>query len=83
MAPNLISHHLRVLREAGLVTVQKSAEDSRWVYYSLNEGVLRELNSDFGAFFQPERIKPRRAGRSPQAAFVPLEQVGQGTTDHS
>jgi ArsR family transcriptional regulator len=32
MAPNLISHHLRVLREAGLVDVERDPDDARWVY---------------------------------------------------
>ena len=44
MAPNLISHHLRVLREAGLVDVERDPDDARWVYYSLNREALEELN---------------------------------------
>jgi len=36
MAPNLISHHLKVLREEGLVNVERDPEDSRWLYYTLN-----------------------------------------------
>ena len=28
MAPNLISHHLRVLREAGLVDVERDIQDA-------------------------------------------------------
>ena len=34
MAPNLISHHLSVLRKAGLVDVERDALDARWIYYS-------------------------------------------------
>ena len=60
MAPNLISHHLSVLRQAGLVDVERDASDSRWVYYSVNRAALNELNSSFGAFFDPARIQPRR-----------------------
>ena len=33
MAPNLISHHLRVLRQAGLVDVERDTLDARWLYY--------------------------------------------------
>ena len=67
MAPNLISHHLSVLRQAGLVDVERDASDSRWVYYSVNPAALNELNSSFGAFFDPARIQPRRLTCGPQA----------------
>ena len=60
MAPNLISHHLRVLREAGLVSVERDPDDARWIYYSLNPESLEELNRHFNVFFDPDRIKPRR-----------------------
>lgn len=67
MAPNLISHHLGKLREAGLVNVERDAVDSRWVYYSVNRAALEELNAAFGAFFDPNRIQPRRPNCGPQA----------------
>jgi ArsR family transcriptional regulator len=66
MTPNLISHHLSKLRAVGLVDVERDAVDSRWVYYSINRAALAELNSAFGAFFDPERIQPRRLTCGPQ-----------------
>lgn len=66
MAPNLISHHLSVLRQAGLVDVERDALDARWVYYSVNRAALDELNAAFGAFFDPTRIQPRRLTCGPQ-----------------
>jgi len=66
MAPNLISHHLSVLRQAGLVNVERDASDSRWVYYSVNLATLDELNRSFGAFFDPTRIQPRRLTCGPR-----------------
>lgn len=33
---NLISHHLSVLRQAGLVNAERDPHDGRWVYYSVN-----------------------------------------------
>ena len=66
MPPNLISHHLSKLRAAGLVEVERDALDARWVYYSVNRAALEELNSAFGAFFDPERIQPRRPNCGPQ-----------------
>ena len=59
MAPNLISHHLSKLRNAGLVDAERDPLDSRWVYYSVNRTALEELNAAFGTFFDPERIRPR------------------------
>jgi len=60
MAPNLISHHLRVLRTAGLVKMERDPHDGRWVYYSLDREALEELNASYRAFLDPSRIKPRR-----------------------
>ena len=40
IAPNLLSHHLRVLREAGLV---HSVRRGRWIDYSLNADALEQL----------------------------------------
>jgi ArsR family transcriptional regulator, arsenate/arsenite/antimonite-responsive transcriptional repressor len=42
-----ISHHLRLLREAGLVTAERRGT---WVYYAVDKSV-RERLSDFMAFF--------------------------------
>jgi ArsR family transcriptional regulator len=66
MPPNLISHHLSKLRAAGLVDVERDVVDSRWIYYSVNRAALEELNSVFGTFFDPARIKPRRTTCGPK-----------------
>jgi ArsR family transcriptional regulator len=70
MAPNLISHHLRVLREAGLIDVERDAVDARWIYYSINRQALEALNQAWGTFFDPQRIKPRRLTCGPQGEFI-------------
>jgi len=75
MPPNLISHHLRALREAGLVDVERDALDARWVYYSINRKALDELNEIFGMFFDPARIKPRRPTCGPQGALVRVGEI--------
>lgn len=75
MPPNLISHHLRILRESGLVDVERDAFDARWMYYSINRAALDELNAAFGVFFNPGRIKPRRATCGPQGALVRIGDV--------
>ncbi len=75
MTPSLISHHIRALREAGLVEMERDVIDGRWIYYSVNENALQELNDAFGAFFSPERIQPRRPTCGPQGAFTRLEDI--------
>jgi ArsR family transcriptional regulator len=71
MAPNLISHHLRVMREIGLVQVERDVIDARWLYYSLNVEMLGQLSQTFGGFFDASRIKERHPACGPQAAYVP------------
>ncbi len=67
MAPNLISHHLSVLSQAGLVKVERDASDARWVYYSIDVEALNQLIASFNDFFTPQRIKPRRNSCGPQS----------------
>ena len=80
MAPNLISHHLGLLRDAGLVSVERDVVDARWLYYSLNEEALAELNAAYGQFFDPERIRPRRPTCGPQSSIVSIDNVALETT---
>lgn len=80
MAPNLISHHLGLLRDAGLVDVERDAVDARWLYYSLNEEALADLNAAYGVFFDPERIKPRRPTCGPQGSIVSLTNIALAGT---
>ena len=75
MAPNLISHHLGLLRDAGLVDVERDAVDARWLYYSLNEEALAALNAAYSAFFDPARIKPRRPTCGPGSSVVSLTNI--------
>ena len=75
MAPNLISHHLGLLRDAGLVDVERDAVDARWLYYSINEASLAQLNKIYGAFFNPERIKPRRPTCGPGSSVVSVANI--------
>ena len=59
MAPNLISHHLSVLRQADLIKTSRAPEDARWIYYSVNKNTMEEIRSFFQKFFDPDRIEPR------------------------
>ena len=55
LAQNLASHHLRVLREAGLVTVRR---DSRWAYYSLERARLAEAWGELSGWLDPDEAPP-------------------------
>ena len=58
LAPNLVSHHLSVLCDSGLVQSRRDQNDARWIYYSIDEHVLHQIEQTFNAFFDESRIKP-------------------------
>ncbi len=63
VAPNLLSYHLRVLREAGLVTASKRG---RWVDYRLDGAGFAALWAQTSAAGIPlpgEQVTTARAGR--------------------
>jgi ArsR family transcriptional regulator len=53
---NLLSHHLKVLREAGLVQDRRDAVDGRWIYYQVDLPALTELYQWFIQFFDPAQV---------------------------
>lgn len=44
LGQSLVSHHLGVLRRAGLI---QDRHDAQWVYYSIDPEKLTELNAQF------------------------------------
>ncbi len=68
---NLISHHLKVLKEAGLVDAERDPIDARWIYYSINQPALNRLREQLSAFLDPQRIQPRLLSCGPQ--LIPVE----------
>lgn len=77
LAPNLVSHHLNVLRESGIVEAERDPLDARWVYYSVNVSVMEELKDLILTFLDVERIQPRRQTCGPQAALHSRESTAQ------
>lgn len=59
---NLVSHHLSVLRELGLVIARRDAQDARWIYYSVDRAALAQLNALYLSFFAADRTKPWQLG---------------------
>jgi ArsR family transcriptional regulator len=72
---NLISHHIGILRKAGLVNIERDTVDARWVYFSVNEPALLTLNEAFGQFFDIGRIRPRQPNCGPQTTISPISNV--------
>ena len=58
LSQNLVSHHLKVLREAGLI---QSRRDGRWMYYSVNKRMLKQIYPTVCALFNPACVSDRTA----------------------
>ena len=64
LSQSLVSHHLGVLKRAGLV---QDRPDAQWVYYSLDLGRLVEVNAHYLALFDVANLAPEAAyGASPR-----------------
>jgi ArsR family transcriptional regulator len=55
---NLVSHHLGLLRDAGLIRARR---DGRWVYYSVNKETLAEVYPVLCRLFNPECVNDERS----------------------
>lgn len=58
---NLVSHHLSVLRRAGLVRDRRDEADGRWVYYSIEPGAVARLQAELGRALDLSRHSPTPA----------------------
>ena len=66
LPPNLLSHHLRVLRKTGLINSRRDAVDGRWIYYSVDRKAIARWQDWFSQFFNPARIQERSALCGPE-----------------
>ncbi|MFW6069270.1 MAG: ArsR/SmtB family transcription factor [Chloroflexota bacterium] len=81
LAPNLLSHHLRVLSETGLITSRRDSIDGRWIYYSVDRKAVARWQSWFNTLLDPARIRERPVC-GPEGQLVDLEQVTVGDDRH-
>jgi len=49
LSQNLTSHHLKVLKDFGLITSRK---EGLWVYYSINKKNIKKFNLSLSKFLQ-------------------------------
>jgi ArsR family transcriptional regulator, arsenate/arsenite/antimonite-responsive transcriptional repressor len=71
---NLLSHHLRVLSEAGLVNSRRDVVDARWIYYTVNREAAARWQEWFGHFLDPQRIQ-ERVVCGPEGGVIGQEQI--------
>jgi ArsR family transcriptional regulator, arsenate/arsenite/antimonite-responsive transcriptional repressor len=57
LAPNLLSHHLRALREAGLVQDRRDKFDARWIYYTVDRENVKKWCDWLNTFLDPVQLK--------------------------
>ena len=57
---SLISHHLRILRQVGLVDAVRDENDGRWIYYSINQERLDEIAGALAQLLDSRQIQPRQ-----------------------
>jgi DNA-binding transcriptional ArsR family regulator len=62
---NLISHHLRQFRNAGLVHGRRDPMDQRWIYYRVEAEQLARIHAELAALFDPATIGDRTAECGP------------------
>jgi ArsR family transcriptional regulator len=59
LPPNLLSHHLGVLRKAGLVNSRRDSIDGRWIYYAVDKDTVGNWRAWFDVFLDPARVLQR------------------------
>jgi ArsR family transcriptional regulator len=83
LPPNLLSHHLNVLRKAGLINSRRDVVDGRWIYYSVDRDAVTRWQSWVVRFFDPARIQVRAILCGPEGQQASIEPsclaVEQGT----
>jgi ArsR family transcriptional regulator len=71
---NLLSHHLRVLSDAGLVSSRRDRIDGRWIYYSVNRDAAARWQHWVSTFLDPARIR-ERVVCGPEGQLVATEEI--------
>jgi len=66
LPPNLLSHHLRILWEAGLIDSRRDVIDGRWIYYSVDRAAVTRWQRWFSRFLDPARIQEKPALCGPE-----------------
>ncbi|MFN2222284.1 MAG: metalloregulator ArsR/SmtB family transcription factor [Chloroflexota bacterium] len=74
LAPNLLSHHLRALENAGLIHSRRDRVDGRWIYYSVDRAAAGHWQAWFAHFLDPARIQERPVC-GPEGQLIGIDQI--------
>ncbi len=74
LAPNLLSHHFRIMEKAGLVHSRRDRVDGRWIYYSVDRAAAARWQTWFNHFLDPARIQVRTVC-GPEGELIMVEQI--------
>lgn len=66
LSQSLVSNHLRVLRQVGLVRARRDARDARWIYYALEPGAVARLRRQLDELLDLSQADPRPAQCDPE-----------------
>ena len=62
---SLVSHHMRILREAGFIETERDSGDARWCYYMIVLQALTDFRSELANLLDTARIQPRQPSCGP------------------
>jgi ArsR family transcriptional regulator len=74
---NLLSHHLRVLSETGLVSSRRDRIDGRWIYYSVDREAAGRWQQWFSTLLDPARIR-ERVVCGPEGELIRPDEIQSG-----
>ena len=64
---SIISHHIGILRRAGLVSSWANPSDRRWLYYRLNRAELADVSTQLGWLLDDVDYDPTPLSCGPDA----------------
>jgi ArsR family transcriptional regulator len=73
LPPNLLSHHLRVLHQAGLVRSRRDTVDGRWIYYAVDKQTAQRWQAWLSELLNPARIQERQCLCGPEGQQMAVE----------
>jgi len=73
LSANLLSHHLRVLKKAGLVSSRRDELDGRWIYYRMDKDAVARWHQWCGQLLDPNRIQARKKLCGPEGQLIPVD----------
>ena len=61
VSQSMTSHHVGVLRRAGLLVARREDRDARWIYYRLNAEAIEALKDQFNGLLDLSGFDPTPA----------------------